>query len=57
MKIFVQDINVKMIQRGHTEKRTFKPGVNPNSKLGRFASILINPVPKRQFLDLMLMWD
>ena len=44
---FVKGISAKIVQRCHTEKRVLGLTINPNSKLGGFVSVLINPTPKR----------
>ena len=54
---FAKGTSAKIVRRCHTEKRVFDPTINPNSKLGRFISVLINPTPKRRFFDATFMSD
>ena len=54
---FVKGISLKIVWRCHTEERVFYPTINPDSKLGGFISVLINPTSKRRFFDPTFMCD
>ena len=54
---FAKGISAKIVQRCQNEKHVFGLTINPNSNLGGFVSVLINPTPKCRFFDPTFMCD